>query len=105
MSKNKRYSHGKLRGLKITINLDLCFETAPEKIETLPSESSNNVEWPQNSGLVLPSATLHFVGWVEPGLVKILQSGLLTFSSFLFLFLGVRFRVSVFRICYCVYLA
>jgi two-component system sensor histidine kinase/response regulator len=37
--------------------------------------------------------------------MKILISGPLTFIPFLFFFLGARFQVSVFRICYCVYLS
>jgi len=37
-------------------------------------------------------------------MVKILILDRLTLFLFLFLFLGVRFQVSVFRICYCLYL-
>jgi len=39
------------------------------------------------------------------GVMIILISGPLTFIPFLFLFLSARFQVSVFRICYCVYLS
>jgi hypothetical protein len=47
----------------------------------------------------------YYLSWVLPRVVKILISRLLIFILFLFLLMNVRFQVSVFRICYCVYLS